>query len=74
MKKVFSLVLALAMLAVLACSAVAEQPTYHFEIVSKGCQSTYWQAVLNGTQTRVDELNAEAGYEMITFNFVGPDA
>lgn len=44
------------------------------EIVSKGFQSTYWQAVLNGTQTRVDELNEEAGYEMITFNFVGPDA
>ena len=74
MKKILALVLALAMMAVLACSAIAEQPTYHFEIVSKGFQSTYWQAVLKGTEARTKEINDEAGYEKITFQFVGPDA
>lgn len=48
--------------------------TYHFEIVSKGFQSTYWQAVLKGSQTRIEELNTEAGYEKYTMNFVGPDS
>ena len=74
MKKILALVLALAMMAVHACSAIAEQPTYHFEIVSKGFQSTYWQAVLKGTEARTKEINDEAGYEKITFQFVGPDA
>ena len=48
--------------------------TYHFEIVSKGFQSTYWQAVLKGSQERIAELNEEAGYEKYTMNFVGPDS
>ena len=48
--------------------------TYHFEIVSKGFQSTYWQAVLKGSQARIEELNSEAGYEKYTMNFVGPDS
>ena len=48
--------------------------TFHFEIVSKGFQSTYWQAVLKGSQTRIEELNTEAGYEKYTMNFVGPDS
>lgn len=75
MKKVFSLVLSLILvLGMFAVATAEEQPTYHFEIVSKGFQSTYWQAVYQGTSARVEELNAEAGYEMITFNFVGPDS
>lgn len=74
MKKVLVLVLALVMAMSMVCVASAEQPTYHFEIVSKGFQSTYWQAVLKGSQAEVDKLNEEAGYEMITMNFVGPDS
>lgn len=74
MKKRLSLFLALVMLLTLPVLSFAEQPTYHFEIVSKGFQSTYWQAVLKGVQARVKELNDEAGYEMINQNFVGPDS
>ena len=74
MKKVLVLVLALVMAMSMVCVASAEQPTYHFEIVSKGFQSTYWQAVLKGSQAEVEKLNGEAGYEMITMNFVGPDS
>ena len=37
----------------------------HFEIVSKGFQHQYWQAVLKGAQDRADELG-------VTINFVGP--
>jgi len=73
MKKVLALVLAM-MMALGLVAAVAEQPTYHFEIVSKGFQSTYWQAVLKGAQAEIDALNGEAGYEMITMNFVGSDS
>ena len=43
MKKLLALILALVM--VLGISA-AFADEYHFEIVSKGFQSTYWQAVL----------------------------
>ena len=75
MKKVFSLVLSLILvLGMFAVATAEEQPTYHFEIVSKGFQSTYRQAVYQGSLARVEELNEEAGYEMITFNFVGPDS
>ena len=45
MKKILALVLALVM--VLGLTA-AFADDYHFEIVSKGFQSTYWQAVLKG--------------------------
>lgn len=55
-------------------TATTGDETYHFEIVSKGFQSTYWQAVLKGSQTRIQELNDEAGYEKYTMNFVGPDS
>ncbi len=37
-----------------------------FEIVSKGLQHQYWQAVLNGVNSRAEELGVKV-------NFVGPD-
>ncbi len=39
----------------------------HFEIVSKGLQHAYWQAVLNGVNSKAEELG-------VTVNFVGPDS
>lgn len=48
--------------------------SYHFEIVSKGFQSTYWQAVYKGATDELKKLNDEAGYEKYTMNFVGPDS
>ncbi|MFI3213368.1 MAG: substrate-binding domain-containing protein [Eubacteriales bacterium] len=48
--------------------------TYHFEIVSKGFQSTYWQAVYVGAVAKIDELNAAAGYDKYSMNMVGPDS
>ena len=74
MKKVLCLVLALVMVASMSAIALAEQETFSFEIVSKGFQSTYWQAVYKGSSERIAALNDEAGYEMIKFNFVGPDS
>lgn len=47
---------------------------YHFEIVSKGFQSTYWQAVYQGSEDELKKLNSDAGYEKYTMNFVGPDS
>ncbi|MDD2970688.1 MAG: substrate-binding domain-containing protein [Lachnospiraceae bacterium] len=38
-----------------------------FEIVSKGFQHQYWQAVLKGAQNKADELG-------VTINFVGPNS
>lgn len=73
MKKVLALVLAM-MMALGLVAAVAEQPTYHFEIVSKGFQSTYWQALYKGAEAEVNALNDEAGYEMITWHMDGPDS
>ena len=37
----------------------------HFEIVSKGFQHAYWQAVLKGAENKAKELG-------VTINFVGP--
>jgi ribose transport system substrate-binding protein len=39
----------------------------HIEIVSKGFQHQYWQAVLKGAQQKADELG-------VTMNFVGPNS
>lgn len=47
---------------------------YHFEIVSKGFQTTYWQAVYKGATAEVKKLNDQAGYEKYSMNFVGPDS
>ena len=38
----------------------------HFEIVSKGFQHQYWQAVLKGAENKAKELG-------VTINFVGPN-
>lgn len=46
----------------------------HFEIVSKGFQSTYWQAVYKGATAELKALNDKAGYEKYSMNFVGPDS
>ena len=70
MKKILALVLALVM--VLGLSA-AYADEFHFEIVSKGFQSTYWQAVLKGAEAEVEKINAE-GVDHITITFVGPDS
>lgn len=62
-----------------AASAAASQAggsgqKYHFEIVSKGFQSTYWQAVYKGATAELKALNDKAGYEKYSMNFVGPDS
>ncbi len=74
MKKTLSLFLVLMLVIGTMSFAVAEDTTYSFEIVSKGFQSTYWQAVLKGCLSQTEKLNTEAGYEMIKFNMVGPDS
>ncbi|MBR6890572.1 MAG: substrate-binding domain-containing protein, partial [Clostridia bacterium] len=70
MKKILALVLAMIMVLSLTAAFADE---FHFEIVSKGFQSTYWQAVLKGAQEEVDKINGE-GADTITMNFVGPDS
>ena len=60
MKKVLAIVLAL-MLVFSATAAFAAE----YEIVSKGFQHQYWQAVLKGAQQKAAELGVE-------INFVGP--
>lgn len=50
-----------------AAEAAAPAGELHFEIVSKGFQHQYWQAVLLGAQRKADELG-------ITINFVGPNS
>ena len=60
MKKVLAVVLAL-MLVFSATAAFAAE----YEIVSKGFQHQYWQAVLKGAQQKAEELGVE-------INFVGP--
>ncbi len=63
MKKILALVLAL-MLVVGATAAFAEG-TLNIEIVSKGFQHSYWQAVKKGAEEKAAELG-------VTVNFVGP--
>ena len=51
-------------------AAPAEEPSgdaLHFEIVSKGFQHQYWQAVLKGSEEKAAELG-------VTMNFVGPNS
>lgn len=74
MKKALTLALALALLVGMCSFASAEEVSYSFEIVSKGFQSTYWQAVYKGSTDRVAQINEEAGYDKVKINFVGPDS
>ncbi len=60
MKKVLALALAL-MLVFGVTAALAEE----YEIVSKGFQHQYWQAVLKGAEQKAEELG-------VKINFVGP--
>ena len=60
MKKVLAIVLAM-MLVLSASAAFAAE----YEIVSKGFQHQYWQAVLKGAEKKAEELGVE-------INFVGP--
>lgn len=46
---------------------IAAKSAYHFEIVSKGFQSTYWQAVYKGAKAEADKLG-------VTINMVGPNS
>jgi len=57
-----------------SAAAPSDKQSYHFEIVSKGFQSTYWQAVYKGSQQELAKLNTDAGFEKYTMNFVGPDS
>ncbi|MGN0305969.1 MAG: substrate-binding domain-containing protein, partial [Lachnospiraceae bacterium] len=48
-------------------AAAPAEGAMHFEIVSKGFQHQYWQAVLKGSQNKAAELG-------VTMNFVGPNS
>ena len=50
-----------------------ESGTLNFEVVSKGFQSTYWQAVYKGFQEGIADLESEHGVK-INYNFIGPDS
>jgi len=72
-KKVLSALLCVAMAATMLAgcgqqsSGEGAADGYKFEIVSKGFQHQYWQAVLKGSQNQAKELGD-------TINFVGPDS
>jgi len=48
-------------------NAPAAGSDLHFEIVSKGFQHQYWQAVLKGAENKAEELG-------VSINFVGPNS
>lgn len=50
-----------------AAEPAADTSNMSFEIVSKGLQHQYWQAVLQGVNNKAEELG-------VTVNFVGPDS
>lgn len=50
-----------------ADGAIVAKSAYHFEIVSKGFQSTYWQAVYKGALAEAKKLG-------VTINMVGPNS
>ena len=63
MKKALAIILALMLVLSMTVAACADD--LHFEIVSKGFQHQYWQAVLKGAEEKAAELG-------VTINFVGP--
>lgn len=50
-----------------ADGGITAKSAYHFEIVSKGFQSTYWQAVYKGASAEAEKLG-------VTINMVGPNS
>ncbi len=54
-------------------STTPSKDTYKFEVVSKGFQSTYWQAVYKGFQAEIEKIQSDNGVT-IEYNFVGPDS
>ncbi|MDY5219597.1 MAG: substrate-binding domain-containing protein [Eubacteriales bacterium] len=62
MKKILALVLAMLMVVGMSSALAAGE---HIEIVSKGFQHEYWQAVKKGAEAKAEELG-------VTVNFVGP--
>lgn len=69
-KKVLSVALCAAMIGTMAGAVSVQASSYeglNIEIVSKGFQHQYWQAVLKGAQQKADELG-------VTINFVGPNS
>ncbi len=50
-----------------ASGEIKANSAYHFEIVSKGFQSTYWQAVYKGASAEAQKLG-------VTINMVGPNS
>lgn len=48
-------------------SSIKAKSAYNFEIVSKGFQSTYWQAVYKGASSEAKKLG-------VTINMVGPNS
>jgi ABC-type sugar transport system, periplasmic component len=50
-----------------ASGEIKAKSAYHFEIVSKGFQSTYWQAVYKGASAEAQKLG-------VTINMVGPNS
>lgn len=70
-KKLMSVALCAAMVGTMVgatnVSAAADYSDLNIEIVSKGFQHQYWQAVLKGAQQKADELGCN-------INFVGPNS
>ncbi len=66
--RIVSLLLGIAMIlfAFAGCGNKQNEENIHFEIVSKGFQHDYWQAVKKGAESKAKELG-------VTINFVGPD-
>ena len=67
-KRVLSVLLSVAMVASVfaGCGGGNKEGDMHFEIVSKGFQHAYWQAVKKGAENKAKELG-------VTIEFVGPN-
>ncbi len=67
-KRILSVLLSLVMAASVfsACGNKPDEDNIHFEIVSKGFQHAYWQAVKKGAENKAKEFG-------VTINFVGPE-
>ena len=59
-KKILALVLGTAMTLSMAVTGAAEGNDYHFEVIVKSFQSTYWQAAVQGINKACEELGVTA--------------